>query len=133
MVAPMKAGGFMKSSIFLFLALFSLKSFAFDPICVSHTPHLTTRSSYTEVRGFTEFIELFDSVKLNGFTIPKGVYTPFDDVEAELNSAGNDIYCDEGAYVRARFNSQFFLELSLLCKNDSGPSMTLANLKLDCL
>jgi hypothetical protein len=45
----------------------------------------------------------------------------------------NDTYFDQGAYVRARLNTQAFLELSLVCKNDSGPSVTFARLKLVCL
>ena len=123
----------MKPLFFLLLSLLLIEGHAYDPVCVSHSTNLIARASYTTVYGYTEFIELFDEEKINGFTLPRGVYTPFQDLEAELNAVGNNIYCDEGAYLRASFNFQAYLVLSLVCKNDSGPSVTLTTLKLDCL
>lgn len=124
----------MKFTIALMTIFFSVSSFAYDAICISNNPNLRSRVSYTEVRGgYSESFELYDDVHYKELKIPRGDYRPFKDVEGKLLAAGSNIYCDEGAYVRARFDVNYQLELSVVCKNDSGPSMTLLNLKLDCI
>ena len=124
----------MKSLISLALIFFSFSAFAYDAICISNNPNIRSRVSYTEVRGGNvESLELFDDIDFNDLRIPRGYYTPFRDVEAKLLAAGSDIYCDEGAYLRGRFNANSQLILNLTCNNDSGPSMTLMSLKLDCI
>lgn len=124
----------MKSIIALVSVFFSFSALAYDAICISNNPNLRTRVSHTEVRGgYTEHIELFEELNFRGVKVPRGSYFPFDDVERELVVAGNNISCDEGAYLRAKFDANYQLELSVICKNDSGPTMTLLNLKLDCM
>ena len=120
-------------SIAIFTAFFSFSAFAYDAICISNNPNLRSRVSYTEVRGYTESVELFDEIQSGDLIIPQGDYKPFKDVEGKLLAAGSNLYCDEGAYVRGKFDANNQLVLSVTCHNDSAPSMTLMTLKLDCM